>query len=260
MSRVSWAKPACVVAILVIVNYAHETLAHLTSYRDLYRRFPFYVPESIDKLAGVCLCLVAVWLLRRNKNIAHEIGFSTSILSAFAFAAVVSCPMWIGFAITRRLTPHIQLVSLLFLTVLSPLVEETEFRGFGVRVMQRTSGWPFWIAVWPSALLVGLGHVDQGQTVQEKIGLFLLTGAGGVTFAWLLYRWRNLWVPIALHVCMNLWWEFFSVSKNALGGWLALVFQNMTMLLAIIVTLWWTANPCAAESRVEESHLSMGTT
>src|SRR5438132_12504350 len=63
-------------------------------------------------------------------------------------------PMLIGFAITRSLTPHIELLPLLFLTILSSLVEEIEFRGFGVRQLQRGTRWPFWVVAWPSALAV----------------------------------------------------------------------------------------------------------
>jgi hypothetical protein len=37
---------------------------------------------------------------------------------------------------------------LLFRTVFSPLVEEIEFRGFGMRQLQRGTGWTFWIAVY----------------------------------------------------------------------------------------------------------------
>ena len=62
-------------------------------------------------------------------------------------------------------------------------------------------------------------------------GLFFLTGAGGVTFAWLVYRWQNLWVG------MNLCWELFSVAKSAIGGWFPFMLQNLTMLLAIFITL-----------------------
>jgi membrane protease YdiL (CAAX protease family) len=159
--------------------------------------------------------------------------------------------MLIGFAITRSLTPHIEILPVLFLTVLfltglSPLVEEIEFRGFGVRQLQRGTGWPFWVAVWPSALLSGLGHVEQGQSLKEMAGLFLLTGAGVVTFAWLVYRWQNLWVAAALHICMNLWWELFSVAQTAIGGWFPFALQNLTMLLAILVTLCWIRSKATA--------------
>ena len=99
--------------------------------------------------------------------------------------------------------------------------------------------------VWPSALLFGYGHVEQGQSLKEMAGLFFLTGAGGVTFAWLVYRWQNLWVAVALHICMNLWWELFSVAKSAIGGWFPFMLQNLTMLLAIFITLYRTRSGVA---------------
>jgi hypothetical protein len=36
---------------------------------------------------------------------------------------------------------------------------------------------------------------------------------------------------------MNLWWELFSISGSAIGGWLPIVLQDSTMLLAILLTL-----------------------
>jgi|SRR5882724_5525368 len=230
------------VAVLVFATYIHKVLSYLPAYRELHRHDPFYVAESIDKIAVVILCVGAVWLMRPTnlRGIIRDLGLSAPVLPAIAFALVASSPMLIGFALTRSLTPHIQILPLLFLTVFSPLVEEIEFRGFGVRNLQRGTGWPFWAAVWPSALLFGLGHIEQGQTRQEMAGLLLLLGAGGVIFAWLVYRWQNLWVAIALHISMNIWWELFSVAKTAIDGWLPFVLQNMSIVLAILITLYWT--------------------
>ena len=193
------------------------------------------------------MCLLAVWLLYRSglRGISRELGLSASVLPAIALALIASSPMLIGFAITRSLTPHIELLPLLFLTVFSPFVEEIEFRGLGVRQLQRGTGWPFWVVVWPSASLFGYGHVEQGQSLAEMVGLFFLTGAGGVTFAWLVHRWQNLWVAVALHICMNLWWELFSVAKTAIGGWFPFILQNLTMLLAIFITLYRTRSKVA---------------
>lgn len=222
-----------------IFHQLPKAFSRFAAYRALYRA---HVPESIDKLVGLALCALTVWFLAGNgvRSISRELGLTAPVLPAIGFALIVSSPMSIGFALTRKLTPHIQLVPLLFLTFFSPFVEEVEFRGFGVRYLQRGTGWPFWLVVWPSALLVGFGHVEQGQTPLEMVGLFFVTGAGGVTFAWLVYRWQNLWVAVALHICMNLWWELFSVSRSAIGGWLPIVLQNSTMLLAILLTLRWT--------------------
>jgi len=245
MTRRAWIIALLTVVTLAIAAYVHEVLSYLSAYRELHSHHPFYIAESIDKVGGAAICFLAVWLIRRIglRAISYELGLSAPVLPAIAFALLVSSPMLIGFAITRTFTPHIEVLPLLFLTVLSPLVEEIEFRGFGFRQLQRGSGWTFWVAVWPSALLFGLGHIEQGW--QEMAGLFMLTGVGGIMFAWLVYRWENLWVPVALHICMNLWWELFSVAKTAIGGWFPFALQTLTVLLAILGTLYWTRSRVA---------------
>ena len=230
------------IAVLVTVSYAHEILSRLPAYVRLHSEEPFYVAESIDKIAGACVCLVAVWLMYRTgvRGVLRVLGLCASIPRAVVFALIASSPMLLGFALTRSLTPHLQLRPLLFLTVLSPIVEEIEFRGFGVLQLKSRTGWPFWIVVWPSALLSGYGHMEQGGTLLESAGLFFLITAGGVTFAWLAQRWQSLWVPIALHICMNLWWHLFSVARTAIGGWFPFMLQNSSILLAILTTLYYT--------------------
>ena len=204
MSTHRWVFAIATLVVLVVVDSLHEILSHFAAYRDLYEHHAFYVPEGIDKIGGVILCALAVRVLRRVSwnTVPKELGLATSPLPAIVFALLASSPMLIGFALTRSVTPHIEPITILFLTMFSPIVEEIEFRGLGVRNLQRGTGWPFWITVWPQALLFGWGHVEQGQRFQEMAGLMLLTGSGAVVFAWLLYRWQSLWFPIALHVCM----------------------------------------------------------
>jgi membrane protease YdiL (CAAX protease family) len=234
-----WLIAVITVSVLTVICYIHNLFWYLPAYRWLHGHRPFYIAESNDKIAGVILCVLAIRLMYRFglRGISRELGLSAPILPAIVFGLAVSLPMLIGLAITHRFTPGLEMLPVLFLTVFGPLVEEIEYRGFGVRQLQRGTGWPFWVTVWPSAVLTGLGHIDRGQDLKEMIGLFLLTGAGGLVFAWLVYRWQNLWVAVALHVFMNLWWELFSVAKSVLGGWFPFVLQGSTILLAVLVTL-----------------------
>lgn len=144
-------------AVLIVVNYVHEILSSFSAYRDLHRTHPFYFAESLDKIGGVIVCCLAVWFMRRTglRGICRELGLSNVTLTATAFGVGVSLPMLLGYAFTRGLTPYIDPVALLFLSVFSPIVEEIEFRGFGVRQLQRGTRWPFWAVVWPSAILSG---------------------------------------------------------------------------------------------------------
>jgi len=239
------------VAGLLAANYAHEIVSRLPGYDWLHSHHPFYLAESIDKLFGVAVCVLAIRALYRlgPRGICSELGLSAPLRPAVAFGFFASLPMLIGFAFTRSFTPHIQVFPLLFLTGFSPLVEEIEFRGFGAWQLQRRTKWPFWIAVWPSAVLFGYGHVEQGQGLQEMLGLFFLTGSGAVIFSWLVCRWQNLWVAVTLHIFMNLWWELFSVARSAIGGWFPFVLQTAVMLFAILLTWYWTRpGPRAADS------------
>jgi len=242
MRNRAWIVAIATLAVLFAASNAHELLSRFPAYRNLHRTGPFYYVESIDKIGGAVLCVLAVFLVRRAGlgDVACELGLSAPILPAIAFALGVSLPMLIGLALTRSLTPPLEILPLLFLTVFSPFIEELEYRGFGVRQFQRGTGWPFWLVVWPSAILFGLGHVEKGQGLQGMATLFFMTGFWAVLVAWLVYRWQNLWVGVALHICMNLWWELFSVARTAIGGWFLFALQILTMLLAVLATLYFT--------------------
>jgi membrane protease YdiL (CAAX protease family) len=134
-----WGIAAITVVVLIIASYTHEIISRVPAYGWLHSQRPFYVAESIDKIGGAAVCLHAVWLLYCSglRGISRELGLSAPVLPAIALTLIASSPMLIGFAITRSLTPHIGLLPLLCLTVLSPFVEEIEFRGFGVTQLQR---------------------------------------------------------------------------------------------------------------------------
>lgn len=228
-----------VLIALTLANYMHEILARLAAYRALHREYPFYVAESLDKTGGALLCCLAIYLLYRSGPAAifRELGLAASVLKGLGFALVASSPTLVGFALTRKIAPGLGAPNLLFLTAFSPIIEELEFRGFGFWQLYRRARLPFWLAIVPPAVLFGLGHVEKGENWQEMAGIFLITGTGAGVFSWLLKEWQNLWIPIGLHICMNLWWEVFSVAKTAIGGWFPFVLQTASILLAIALTI-----------------------
>jgi membrane protease YdiL (CAAX protease family) len=244
---------AGILVVLAAVSWIHSILASFDVYRMFHKNYPYYYAESIDKIGGVVLCVAAIWLLRRArwKNIARELGLAKSFLPGIAFGFGVTLPLLVGFALANKITPHMNVVEILFLAVLSSIAEEIEFRGLGVLVFRRGTGWPFWVVVWPQALLFGLGHIEKGQNMVEMAGLLLLTGTGGILFAWLAYRWQSLWFPISVHILTNLWWAVFSVSDTALGGWFAFALQLTSIVAAIAITLRWSRRSVQDKSGIE---------
>ena len=61
-----WIIVAVTLAVLIVVNYAHEILSSFPAYRDLHHIHPFYFAESLDKIGGVIVCCFAIWLMRRT--------------------------------------------------------------------------------------------------------------------------------------------------------------------------------------------------
>jgi uncharacterized protein len=85
----------------------------------------------------------------------------------------------------------------------------------------------------------GIGHIYQGNAFVETLGFFSITAMGAVWFAWLYIEWNaNLWVPIFLHLLMNLSWALFDIGNNALGDLAANLFRNITITLTIVITIY----------------------
>lgn len=195
--------------------------------------------ESIDKILILLLCFGTLIILYGGgmKTIFTGLCLNKPVLPGLLFGLIASVPMLTGFVFTRKTEPHLVLPVLLFLDLFSPFAEEVHVRAFGFWQLRKRMAWPFWAAVIPQAILSGLGHIEKGTSWTEIAEIFLLIFSGGVIFSWLLEKWQSIWFPLFLHVFMNLWWDIFTVSDTVLGGWFAFAVQQITMLLAIGITL-----------------------
>lgn len=231
---------ALTILAFVFVLCAHRLLSYLPQYRWLHTHRPYYVAESLKNLleAGVC---VAALLLMRQRRVARALAIDRRVLAGLAFGLACTWPMLIGFAVAHR-SDVASWISVAYLAFFSPFIEEVVTRGFAFRSLRR-AGWPLWPAALACGLLTGIGHIEKGQTALQILGIFVFTGIGSATFCWLVERWQSLWFPFALHALMDFWWEVFNVAPTVLGGWYALVLQNASILLAILITVRFTRRP-----------------
>ncbi|MBI3141531.1 MAG: CPBP family intramembrane metalloprotease [Bacteroidetes bacterium] len=184
------------------------------------------------------LPLLASLLLFGAKGSMPALGLWASPVRGFALACVMVLPMFLGAAITSPLSPGISWFDAIRKTFLAGFVEEFLFRGFLFGLLFRYCGWGFLPAGLLGALFFGLGHLYQGNTPLETIGIFMVTALGGLWFGWLYIMHRgNLWLPIFLHGLMNLSWYLFSVSHNALGGIGPNLFRGLTIALSIWISI-----------------------
>lgn len=181
---------------------------------------------------------VAIGLMFGFKNILKELCLDKNILNGLAFSLIVVSPMIISSAFIGKIDIEINVTSLLHKTLFAGFMEEVLFRGFLFGLLFRRIGWGFIPASVLGAVIFALGHLYQGSDTSELIGIFLVTFIGSAWFAWLFIEWKeNLWIPIFLHILMNLSWTLFNVSENALGGVSTNIFRMITIGLTVIATI-----------------------
>src|SRR5258707_11244232 len=115
----AWAFAIATLSVLLVVNFLHEILSRFAAYRTLYKNHAFYVPEGIDKIGGIVLCALAVWVLRRGgwEDGVSEFGRARSPPPPLFFSLPGSPPILLRLVLTRSLTPPTKLFTTFFLTL-----------------------------------------------------------------------------------------------------------------------------------------------
>lgn len=198
----------------------------------------------------------------RLRTALEELGLSAGFRRAAVFSFVAALPMPLAFWLSSPLNPRMTVLSVMVGCFLAPFAEEVVFRSYIFGQLYRRARWGFWLSAIVPSVLFALGHAYQTSDVLELLGIFAVTGLGGLLGCWLYLRWNgNLWFVFCLHALTNLWWEVFGVAENALGGWIANAARLATITLAILLTihkdrLWKSAVPEVDWRSENRSYLS----
>lgn len=227
-------------AIFGIMMKLWELAELVPAYKKLAEMYPYYISKSLVNLLQIGLAFFVTALMFRTKlkGAIANLGLRANLWAGLLFGGTAVFPLYAVFAAVMVFNPEESFGAILFLSVISPVAEEVMGRGFAFGLLRRL-GWSFW----PAALVPGLAmatlHLEGRFSLGQAAGVFLITGIGFTAFSWFYERWgNNLWVPIALHILMNLAWNIFSVGTSAFAGWLPTIMQFTTLILAIALTLW----------------------
>lgn len=174
-----------------------------------------------------------------RRRVFSSLGLTASLREGLVLAAGCSAIVLAWIAATSAPIPIEQLpLELVRTAVLPGIAEEILFRAFLFGFLYRFAGWGFLPAALLSSLIFGLEHLYQGSDSMEALGIAVLTGIGGVWWAWLFVEWRwNIWVPIAFHVLLNSYWTAFDVADNAFGGAMAVGIRLLCIALSVVATV-----------------------
>lgn len=187
-------------------------------------------------IVGLPLFL-GVFLLQK-KSFIESLGLNKSIPRGFIFSLICTLPMLIGYAFIFNFNKKITSNDILIGAVSAAFFEELYFRAILFGQIYRYTKLGFIPAVLGGAILFATAHLYQSQELETLIGIFITTFLGAVLFAWAYVEWKNnLWIPIFLHLFMNLFWLLFSAGENALGTFYPNIFRAITISLIIILTI-----------------------
>ena len=159
----------------------------------------------------------------------------------FLLGFVCTLPMlFLGFICRTASPSHYEVLY----TAISPgLTEEIFYRAFMFGLLVQAARVPMWPAAIITAIIFGLAHIDitpdAGQTILGQLNAWnAMIAVGGLMFAWLyvLSRW-NLWLVIALHIGMNLWWDMFDLTDTPFGAVGATLARIIPIGLAVMFVM-----------------------
>lgn len=181
---------------------------------------------------------LGVFLIHKRNIFFESIGISKNLLKGIIIALICTIPMLIGYFIVFEFNTQITWNKIFIGAFFAAFFEELYFRGILFGQIYRFTRIGFIPAILIGALLFAAGHLYQSLEIATLIGIFITTFLGAVLFAWAYIEWKNnLWVPIFLHLFMNLFWMLFSAGENALGGIYSNAFRVLTIAMIIVGTI-----------------------
>ncbi len=238
------------IAVVVAVRFRGKWDAYAALHRWCATKG---VPDVVRNLDSLILFVVTAFLgalvaaLLYGGGATGWLGLRRGRVGWTAMVLIALLPMVVGGLVLgwMRWTPDTTLAGLMPMfiggVVRAPIAEEMLFRGLLVGVCAASVGWHgtrFWINAAAASLLFAATHVTwNAQAFVDGWPTLLVTAAGGLWYAWLLARWRSLWVPMTLHAGMNLGWMLAMANGGAGGGgWI----ENALRVGTIVIATWWS--------------------
>lgn len=188
---------------------------------------------------GIPLFIGAI-LMHGTKRFVQSFGLDKSPIEGLLFSLICTLPMLAGYSTAFDLSNEVTFNKLLINVLAAAFFEELYFRGFLFGQIYRYTKFGFIPALVVGAFIFAFIHLYQGQELMTLLGVFFITFLGSALFAWVYAEWEfNIWIPIFLHLLMNLLWMIFSVSGNAFGGIYANLFRTLSLVLIIGLTIFY---------------------
>jgi uncharacterized protein len=185
--------------------------------------------------------MIIILLFHPAHRLMEELGIGQNFLQGLQFGFLFTLPMLIGYFLMGQYNQEQTILENLLKAFKDGFREEIFYRAFLFGQLFRHVKLGFVPAVLINGLIFGLMHIYQAHSIAESFGIFAITFAGAIWFAWLYMEWKqNLWLPIFMHLLMNFYWHLFSTEHSAMGG----LMLNLPRILTISISIYITVKLC----------------
>lgn len=216
-------------------------------YKDWIYQLPLDVRILLHPSMRMVITVVG-WLIIRSIMIKEgrsiHMGLAMTPMRAFkGFAIGFGCSLsMLAFGVFS--TPNDLHYTLIYTTLLPGVTEEIFYRAFAFGLLIQAARMNLWASALTTAIVFGLAHLVRSDVrampIGEMIGWLAMLSAGGLFFAWIYARapW-NLWVVIALHTGMNLWWDiFFANGISPFNSWVITLARIIPVGLVVYLVVF----------------------
>ncbi|MEM1194530.1 MAG: CPBP family intramembrane glutamic endopeptidase [Pseudomonadota bacterium] len=235
-----WPFAAAAMVLAMLANDLNADVLRAGGVNSWFEGFSYGWPLLLNTLDLAAVAL-ALWALGgvgwpRQWTIC---GLAKPFAAPALFGAILFVPAFASLWIIVGPASNLDAQELLFGGLVFPFYEEVIFRGLAIGVLMMHFRWPFLIAALVPSLFFGAFHMYQGDSLQESLGIALITGIGSVWFGWIYWKWDfNLWPAIWLHAGLNTAWALFALGDNAMGGELGNAVRIAVIAGSIALTHW----------------------
>ncbi|MBO6513805.1 MAG: CPBP family intramembrane metalloprotease [Phycisphaerales bacterium] len=260
---IRWTVVVVIALISILGVLGPKFLWMLEPYRELVRSLPVdlqFVIHPAFRMILVALGTLSIYRMvsgsvaqAQRPTLGLKVGWSRAS-SAFLLGFVFTLPMLVLGLFSRSATPsHYEILY----GGLSPgVTEEVFFRAFMFGFLVQAARCPMWTSAVITGVVFGLAHIDitpeEGQSILGQLNAWnAMIALGGVMFAWIYYlsKW-NLWLVIALHIGMNVWWDMFDLNSTPLGGIGATLSRILPIALAVFFIMDARGRRCITPSTI----------
>lgn len=243
---IRWSIVGVIAFITILGILGPKLLWSLEGYKSEVRSWPVDFQYLIHPAIRMILVVIGTGIVYKMRTTDQRLTMglkvgSSRAFNAFALGFMCTLPMLLLGFLSRTSSPsHYEVLY----TAISPgLTEEIFYRAFMFGLLVQAARCPMWTAAILTAIVFGLAHIDitpdEGQTILGQLNAWnAMIALGGFMFAWIYYlsNW-NLWIVIALHIGMNMWWDMFDLTDTPLGGFGATLARIIPIALAVFLVM-----------------------